>query len=273
MTDSIEELVRETLRERAAQRDRSATARVISVDYRARTRRRRRFVPVFGAVSLSGAVAAVIAVVTVGSSAAPAFAGWVPAPNRPAPGQIATALRDCPRGFNPPPGATNVLPNRLGRGTPVVVDTRGPYTAVVYSFRKGAGACLIGPTVYDSGAGENRTGEATPGRGQIQLFVTQGSDSSGNAFTVLDGHIGLDVRGVAIERSKGIAVKATVSHGWYLAWWPDSARAVAALITTTHGTSRAALPPDATQGPPSCRSGASGGCGAASFGSAGMAGH
>jgi hypothetical protein len=242
----LEHVLRDTFQKRAAQHDPTAAARLLAVDYRPR-QRRLPVVPVLGALGLSGAAAAVAAVVTLGSSAAPALAGWTPAPTRPAPGQTAAALQQC------------------GSGTPVLTDTRGPYTAAVYAVPNGTGTCMQGGSVSFSGTARG-VGEGSVAPGQIQTFVSSSNDSSGDAFTVLDGRVGASVTAVTIERSNGNAVTATVSGGWYLAWWPGSARATTAQITTASGTHTTALPAAATQGPPSC--GGAGGCASVGYGSA-----
>jgi hypothetical protein len=238
MSELLEHALRDTFQKRAAQRDPTAAARLLAVDYHPR-RRRLPVVPVLGAVGLSGAAAVVAVVLTLGSSAAPAFAGWTPAPTRAAPGQIGAALRRC------------------GSGAPVLTDTRGPYTAAVYPLPSGTGTCLQGGSMSFSGRA-SAIGDGSVAPGQIQTFASATNDSAGDAFTALDGHVGAGVTAVTIERSSGIAVTATVSRGWYLAWWPGLAHATTAQITTASGTHTTVLPPDATQGPPSC--GGAGGC-------------
>jgi hypothetical protein len=242
MSDLLEHVLRDTFHKRAAQFDRTAAARLLAVDYRPR-RRRLPAKPILGAVGLSGAAAtaAIISVVTLGSSAGPAFAGWTPVPTRAAPGQTAAALRLC------------------GSRTPVLTDTRGPYTASVYAMPNGAGTCVSGTGVSFSGTAHG-IGEGNVGPGQIQTFVSSSNDSSGHSLTVLDGRVGAGVTAVRIERSNGTAVTATLSAGWYLAWWPGSSHATTAQITTPSGTHTTRLPAAATQGPPTCGGPPGSGC-------------
>jgi hypothetical protein len=93
--------------------------------------------------------------------------------------------------------------------------------------------------------------------GQVQLFGSGMENSSGQALTLVDGRIGAGVRSVRIDRSDGSSVQATVSGGWYLAWWPGTARATTADVTSTTGVVREHFP-SMRQGltPPSCPAGA-----------------
>jgi hypothetical protein len=59
---------------------------------------------------------------------------------------------------------------------------------------------------------------------------------------VVDGRVGAGVSAVTIERSDGSSVQATVTNGWYLAWWPGSVTATNAEVTTASGTSTVAFP-------------------------------
>jgi hypothetical protein len=56
-----------------------------------------------------------------GSSAAPAFAGWQVTPTTPGPGQLAQAAQACGQDL----------------GSPVLTDSRGPYTAAIYATSAG----------------------------------------------------------------------------------------------------------------------------------------
>jgi hypothetical protein len=251
MSDLLEQDVRETLAQRAAQIDPAASARLRAVDYRPR----RRGVPAvsaLGALGVSATAAVVIAAVTLGSSAAPAFAGWSPTPTPPLAGQLAAAEQAC---------SANL-------GTPVLTDTRGPYTASIYADATTSHTCLQGGSlsIASSNSGPNQTDISA---GQVQLNGLGMKNSSGQALTLVNGRIGTGVTSVTIERSDGSSVRATVSGGWYLAWWPGTVRATTADVTTTTGTVVERFP-STPQGPavPPCAAGSrcSSGYG---FGSAG----
>lgn len=239
MSDLLEHVLHDTFEKRAAQLDPQIRRRLMAVDYRPRRRRRIRVLPAVGVAGLAGAAAAVIAIVTLGSSAPPAFAGWTSVPTPARPGQTATALAEC----------------HLGR--PVLIDTRGPFTASVFARRGGVGTCLNGPKF--SGASMASRQLVTVRPGQIEVFE-QTAAGGGSAATMLDGRIGRGVTGVRINLSNGRRVTATVAHGWYLAWWPGPAHATTAEIRTGPGAQTVKLPASARVGAGSCGASADTAC-------------
>jgi hypothetical protein len=224
MSDLLEQNLRETLSEHAAQIDPAASARLRAIDYRPR-RRRVPALPALGALGVGGTAAVVVAVVTLGSSAAPAFAGWSPTPTSPAAGQLAAAGQAC---------SANL-------GTPVLTDTRGPYTASIYADATSSHACLQGGSlsIASSNSGSSQADVAA---GQVQLIGSGMKNSAGQALTLVDGRIGAGVTSVRIDRSDGTSVQATVSGGWYLAWWPGTVPATTADVTTSTGTATEQFP-------------------------------
>jgi len=237
MSDLLEDDLREAFADRAARITPEASARLRAADYHPRSGRlsSRRARSALGALGLSGAAAVVGAVVLLGSNAAPAFAGWTSSPTTPLPGQLAAAQQHC----------------TAGSGTPVLTDTRGPYTASIYA--DGA-TCLQGNGIEISGGGAGNAADATAGT--IELNGAGESDSDGHALTMVDGRIGSGVTGVTITRSDGSSVQATVKNGWYLAWWPGSERAVTAHVANANGTSAQSFPTGAQQPSPACPTGA-----------------
>jgi hypothetical protein len=237
MSDLLEDELREALADRAARITPDASARLRAIDYHPRSPRlaSRRAVGAFGALGLSGAAAVAGAVILLGSSAAPAFAGWTRTPTTPVPGQLAAAQQHC-----------------TGSGTPILTDTRGPYTASIYAD---GSTCLDGNGTEISSGG---SGNATPkvAAGTVQLNGAGESDSDGHALTMVDGPIGAGVTGVTITRSDGSSVQATVKNGWYLAWWPGSERAVKAQVATANGTSTQSFPTGPDRSAPACPTGA-----------------
>ncbi|MGO9901975.1 MAG: hypothetical protein ACLP0J_20350 [Solirubrobacteraceae bacterium] len=230
MSDLLEQTLRDTLSERAAQIDPAARARLRAIDYHPR----QRWVPALpavGALGVSGTAVAVIAAVTLGSSAAPAFAGWTPRPTPPAAGQLAAAEQAC---------SANL-------GTPVLTDTRGPYTASIYADATSNHTCLEGGSLSIASANSSPSA-ADISAGQVQLSGSGIENSSGQALTLVEGRIGAGVTSVTIDRSDGSSVLATVSGGWYLAWWPGTAHATTADATSTSGTVTERFP-STPQGP------------------------
>lgn len=233
MNDLLEHDLRQALLDRAARITPEATARLRAVDYHPRAHRLPSR-PVLGAVGLSAAAAAGAAAL-LGSSAAPAFAGWSASPTAPLPGQLAAAQQRCGR----------------GQGVPVLTDIRGPYTSSIYA---NGSTCLEGNGITIS-ASANAGRSAIPA-GQIALNGAGQAQADGHALTMVDGRIGARVRSVTITRSNGSSVRATVEHGWYLAWWPGTAGALTAIVTTSTGTSTQSFPRGPNQLSPSCPRGA-----------------
>jgi hypothetical protein len=229
MLDQLEDSLREALSHRAAQLDPDSIARLRAIDYQPR---RRRFgkLPAIGALSLAGTAAAVAALVTLGSSAGPAFAGWQPTPSTPAPGQLAQAAQACGQGL----------------GSPVLSDSRGPYTASIYADS----------TTGDVSSSSTSAAPADLATGQIQLNGGGTRDAAGDALTLVDGRTGAGVTAVTIERSDGSSVQATVANGWYLAWWPGTAAPTNAKITTASAISTVAFPSTPALPAPACPPGA-----------------
>jgi hypothetical protein len=219
MPNQLEQSLREALSQRAAQLDPDSIARLRAIDYHPR-RRGIRKLPAISALGATGTAAAVAAVVTLGSSAAPAFAGWQRTPTIPAPGQLAQAAQACGKDL----------------GKPVLTDSRGPYTASIYADSTTSDVCLSGDGVSMSSS-DTSLAPVSVARGQIELAGRGMQDSAGNALTLVDGRIGAGVTAVTIERSDGSSVQATVAHGWYLAWWPGTVAARNAEVTTASGTS------------------------------------
>jgi hypothetical protein len=235
MSDQIEETLREVL---SAQIDPDSIARLRAIDYHPRQRRIRKL-PAIGALGATGIAAAIAAIVALGSTAAPAFAGWQATPTTPAPGQLSQAAQACGQNL----------------GSPVLTDSRGPYTAAIYGSSTTETLCLSGNGVSMSSTATSST-PASVAAGQIQLGGGGTRDSAGNALTVVDGRAGTGVTAVTIERTDGSSVQATVTDGWYLAWWPGTVTATNAEVTTASGTSTVAFPSTPALSTPNCPAGA-----------------
>ncbi len=234
MSDLLEHDLREALAARAASIPPESSARLRAVDYHPRERRLPSW-PVLGTLGVSGAAVAAAAAILLGSSAAPAFAGWSATPTAPLPGQLAAAEQRC----------------TTGGGTPVLTDTRGPYTASIYAD---GSTCVEGDgiTISSSSGGGGNPGVPA---GKIALNGAGQSDSDGHALTMVDGPIGAGVTGVTITRSDGSSVQATVRNGWYLAWWPGSQRAATAQVASASATSTQSFPTAPDRPAPACPAG------------------
>jgi hypothetical protein len=236
MPDSLEQGLREAMLQKAAQLDPDLIARLRSIDYRPRRHRLRRL-PAVGAVTVVSAAASLTAIISIGASAPPAFAGWQPTPTAPAAGQLAQAAAGCGQGL----------------GTPVITDSRGPYTASIYADATSDDLCLDGDGISMASTSTSATAVSV-GAGQIELSGGGRRDSAGDALTVVDGRVGAGVSAVTIDRADGSSVQATVEDGWYLAWWPGIAPATNAAITASSGDSTVAFP-SAPPAAPACPAG------------------
>jgi hypothetical protein len=234
MSEPLEQELREALADRAALITSEASARLRAIDYNPHRRSLR--APALGVLGLTGAAATAGAVILLGSSAAPAFAGWTASPTAPAPGQLAAAAAQC----------------RAEAGTPVLTDPRGPYTASIYAD---GSTCVAGDGITISSR-RSGVGMSTVPAGTVELTEAGQSDSDGHALTMVDGQIGAGVTGVTIARSDGSSVQATVKNGWYLAWWPGTARAATARVATASATSTQSFPTGPDHPGPVCPPGA-----------------
>jgi hypothetical protein len=233
MTDQIERSVREALSYQDAQLDQDAIARLRAVDYQPRRRRLARL-PAFGVLGTAGTAAAVAVAVSLSSGAASAFAGWQATPTTPTTAPAAPAGQACGQGL----------------GTAALTDSRGPYTAAIYSQGDTTAVCLSGNGISMSSRETSPSPVAAP-VGQLQYAGGGTRDSAGNQLMLADGRAGAGVTAVAFDLSDGTTVQATVTDGWYMAWWPGTATATKAQVTTASGTTALAVPaaPDLGQCP------------------------
>ncbi len=238
MPDQLEQSLHDALSQRAAQLDPHSIARLGAIDYRPR-RHRFGVVSAVSAVGVGGAAAALTAVFALSSGAAPAFAGWHATPTRPAPGQLSHAAQACGQSL----------------GSPILTDSRGPYTASIYADETTRDVCLSGNGVSASSSSTSAT-PVSVAAGRIELDGGGARDSAGNALTLVDGRIGAGVTAVTIERRGARSVQATVANGWYMAWWPGTAAATDAKVTTASGTSTIAFPSTPALPAPGCPSSA-----------------
>jgi hypothetical protein len=221
-----------------------------------RARRRRRLV--VSAASGGGVTAAVVAAVlvfTAGKAPSVAFAGWRADPTAAASGQAQVAEAECRRN------------SALASLKPTLVDTRGPYTLLVYAESSGS-LCVTGPHLQSptgeppvarlgvflaasSAAGrsaaqrrglpyQNPPNTTTVAADAIQnrekgAMITKAS-APATAFSLDVGQAGANVTAVTLVLQDGSRVEATTSNGWFAAWWPGSVEAQTAQITTTSGT-------------------------------------
>jgi hypothetical protein len=284
MTDQLESDLRAALTTRADGIPPTAGDRVRARDYRPRTRAIRPPVAA-GAVTAAAAAVAAVAFIDLGTSTTPAFAGWTAKPTTARPAQTSDAVAGCKQRLAAIPGsaaAANVakasgrpmsLPP-LSSLSPVLSDTRGPFTFLVFANQTANATCISGPG-FTSVAENNALGSAPPVPATgIGVTWSAHTARAGQAYSFLEGHTGSDVSAVTLTLSDGRSVQASSQNGWFVAWWPGTADAKSAVLTTAQGTTTAGLPAAATAGcppapggrPVSCTTGSASASGSATAG-------
>jgi hypothetical protein len=225
MNDQLESDLREALGARAAQVPAAAAVRLTRLDYRPRTRRMRPPVAIGAVASLAAAAGVLAVVISLGAGASNAFAGWTPKPTKPAPGQLAEAAAACQRSQSSVAG----LPLALA-------DTRGPFTFAVYANSQSTATCIKGPSFVSLSESQASRPVVVPD-GQVLLSGAHDSERGGHAFGFAFGRTGAGVSAVTLVLDDGTNVQATVTNGWFVAWWPSAQRLKSARLTTPAGVS------------------------------------
>jgi hypothetical protein len=258
MDSQIERDLRIVLATRAAKLDRDAGARVLARDYRPRGGVLRVALAGGGAVVATGAVAAILTV-GLSTSTPRAFAGWSPRPTAAPAGQAQSAEEACRRGLptsaaiehaqqtasGPRGGGPWGIPQIAAGGwQTILTDVRGPYTVLLFTAADGQAvlSCFSGRDpgkVSLQGAFATNPAAVVPA-GQI-VVRTYGSnrtrpDEGSAQFSRIVGRTGSGVTAVSVRLSDGKQVAASTANSWFLAWWPGTAQATAAEVTTASGT-------------------------------------
>lgn len=237
MSDELESDLRRWLAAAAAEvPTQTIGARLRSLDYRARTPRLRPLLTLAGAAGLAIAAGTAISVIGLSAGAQSAFAGWSATPTTPAGGQVAAAEAACAK-QRPYPGE----PGYDGL-TPRVVDTRGPFTLVVYIQGTSHEECVVAP----SGAASQSTmrgPEVAVAPGAIRWrSAGSGAELEGHSYSEVTGEVGAGVTAATLVLGDGTKVRTTIANGWFAAWWPGTEGATAAEVTTASGTTTEPLP-------------------------------
>ena len=242
MIEPLESELRSALRARADDLPTEARARVRARDYHPRTRDIRPPVAA-GALVTAAAAAAAVALVDLGPSTSEAFAGWTRVPTHASAAQVGSATSSCRSQLAapPPPGAVSPtkptgLPD-VRAMTPVLTDTRGPFTFVIFAGARNASAwCISGPN-FTSTSIRSDADTAAPPAAQIIPTFQEHTARAGDAYSFIEGHAGSGVTAATLVLSDGSKVQATIQNGWLVAWWPGSAQLTSAQVTTASGTS------------------------------------
>ena len=225
MNEQLEADLRAALHAGATDVPAAAVARLTALDYGPRTRRLAPPVAVGALASTAAGAAALAAVISLGAGASNAFAGWTARPTKPAPGQLAAAGAACQ-------GSQSTV-----AGLPLALtDTRGPFTFSVYANSESTVTCIQGPSFV--ALSENQASSpVTAPAGRVLLSSAHRSERGGRAFGFAYGRTGAGVSAVTLDLDDGTKVQATVSNGWFVAWWPGGAQLKAAELTTPAGVS------------------------------------
>ena len=227
-------------------------ARLSRIDYHPRSQPTWRTIALACVVIGLAAAGSTVSIVGLGAGVQPAFAGWAASPTTPAAGQVAAAESACltrvRSSADAPPAAAGVpspVRESLSKIAPdawraVLVDTRGPYTAMILEApNEGQASCFSGPTPASTFVGVGpASGESDVPTGQIDV-TSSGSLRvvNGDVYSQADGRVGSGVTSVTIVLADGSRVTATSAGGRFLAWWPGSEAASKAEVAATTGTS------------------------------------
>lgn len=268
MKTAFEEQLSGAFAHRAASVPQGASTRLRAVDYH--PRRHRLGVPVVvgaGAAASAATVGTVLAVVLGG--AAPAYAGWSPAPtDAPSTPPSSQASQSCMSAL--PAGAPGGSQLGSGAWQPVLTDVRGPFTVALFQNSGAYAACFtsasftevtqvsadstsasnaqsVNGTVRDLGGGGPASGTSSvsvggTASGDLQNVVqTHTATTADGAYTLVDGRVASGITAVTLVLDNGQDVVTTVADGWLIAWWPGDADATSAQVTNAAGTSTEAL--------------------------------
>ncbi len=213
------------------------------IDYRPRSPRTRAAVALAcmsGVLALAGLA---LSVVGLTSQTPNAFAGWIPIPTSATPGEAAAASARCERRLSNPLGLSNQPAAQSVRGQwrTVITDVRGPFTLTMFEAGHGQSetSCLSragSSLLFLNSTRLAAEPQAVPARRVAVESLSSSvlpARSGGQAFAQVVGHTGAAVRSVTLRLSGGARVAATVTGGWFLAWWPGHEHLVAARVTTS----------------------------------------
>ena len=266
----------------------AAASRLRSMDYRPRERRLRAPVTVgVGVLASAGTAGAVVSVVLGG--AAPAYAGWSAAPTTASSAPSPAAAASCQSQLTSTPSGSDGSSLGTGPWENVLTDVRGPFTVALFQNDGAYASCFTGPSFTETnmvGSGSSSGGTVGLARGSASIGASTASGSgggpggggmssvslggttasgdlthatqshlsttTGGPYTLVDGRAATGVTGVTLVLDDGQDIVTTVADGWFVAWWPDTASATAAQVTTASGTTTESLlwPQHGPSGPP-----------------------
>lgn len=209
-------------------------------------RRRAWLLPVAAAVG----VGAVVVPNLLGGDPS-AYASWSAKPTAPADGAAAgQACLDSWSVGRPTEAAEGMLPELDGLHL-VLAEQRGDFTYVLLADDSGSTTmeCLTSEeTGMSSGQGVGAvSGSSEPvtlAPDAVSMDGILGSTTAGS-YTSVSGRIGSDVTGVVAHTADGRDVTATISEGYWAAWWPSGQEGdVTLTLTLADGSTREVSDPE-----------------------------
>jgi hypothetical protein len=208
---------------------------------RARSRRRRLALsPALAAATLATAAIATAAVLLTleGGRSQEAFAGWSAKPTRATVGHVSAVDAKCAARM----AEVSKMPRASKNGVsvsistePLLTDTRGPYTLVLYPQT----LCFSGPDFV-----------SLSGRRDTEGVAISTAYRDGAPFTIAQGPAAPDASTVMLALDNGSSVQATVVNSSFLAWWPSASRPTSVTVTSPSGTRTEPLSYPAAPTPP-----------------------
>jgi hypothetical protein len=252
----VEHELRLALAATAAGLPSDASSRLLAADYRPRPGLRRPAFAAVGAVVVAGAVVAV-SLLGLGTDTPRAFAGWSATPTASSGDQARRAREACVSRLPSSARIRHAQETASGAHKPwpipsitagswrtVVVDTRGPYTVILFAAAHDAAelSCFSGRQPMSSSMGGSFATHTPPPvpAGHVSI-VSSGShtsppDEGSQQFSQLVGRTGPGVTGVTLTLRDGKRVTASLANGWFIAWWPGTHGGTATEVTTASGT-------------------------------------
>jgi hypothetical protein len=232
----LDEQIREALALEARAIPAEAIERLRRIDYHPR---RHALAPPLaaGALVAAGATAGTLLALG-GAGSQEAFAGWSARPTRAPVGQASVVEAKCAARM----AEVSRMPRPSKNGVsisispePLLADTRGPYTLVLYPQV----LCFSGPDFVSL-------------RGNmVAAGVSIGTAyRDGGPYTIAQGPAALDASAVTLALDHGSSVQATVGHSSFVAWWPGASRPTSVTITSPSGTRTEPLSYPRTSTPP-----------------------
>lgn len=256
MSTQIEQDLRDALSEHAARLPGDVSDGILARDFRPRGSGGRTAIAV-GTLILAAAAVFAVSVVGLGSDPPRAFAGWSATPTVATSVQINKARSVCHKQLAQL--AEHLQPSRAAEArerralsapavpvdgwNTVLIDTRGPYTLILFEADHGrATSVCFGGGRYGGALGAG-IGVRPPARVPTGRAVYGGSGSrvtppseGSHQFSWVIGRTGAGVRGVTIRLNNGNRVTASRAKGWFLAWWPGSHGIRTTEVTNATGT-------------------------------------